>query len=81
MFAESKAVDFVAIAAVVVVGSVLHYRIRRRRLETRLAVGILEANDTLLVDALDRLSGDGEITRLQKRTYSVSKRPSELPVL
>lgn len=72
MIGESRIADFAGLAIILLGGAYLDYRIRRRRLETRLAAGILHEHDSPIVEALEALARDGEVTKRDYRTFSVS---------
>ena len=66
MFGSATITEILGLGAICLFGAYVHYRVSVRRTQTRLAVCMLEEDDTLLVDELERLVAEGKIKKLAK---------------
>lgn len=65
MFSNVTVGDILGVGVIALFGAYVHYRVTTRMRQTRLAVGLLEADDSAIVKELESLVDKGEIEPLQ----------------
>lgn len=76
MFGESTVGNIVGVGVILLFGAYVHYRVSTRRKQTRLAVCLLEEEDSLLVDELESMIEKHAMEPI-KDTYATPSAPAE----
>jgi len=64
MFSSITVGDILGVSVIALFGAYVHYRVTTRMRQTRLAVGLLEDDDSVLVSELENLISKGDIKPL-----------------